>query len=325
MKKNCIIILLLVLSFSEIRSQTCCSGGVPLSGNIGFVTNENGLLNFSINYDYNYLNHLYNENQRLKNNLRKRITQSILIQSGYNISKSISIDFLFSLVQQEREITHFNNTDYIRTRGIGDAVVLLKYRVHQISNYHQDFFVGFGSKLPTGKSDYKTASGIQLNADLQPGSGTYDFIYWSHYRRNIDFRPSLNIFGRLIYKQNGTNNEYLTNQAYKFGNEFQGILGISDQLLIKNLLLNPGIAIKYKNRSKDIINDFQLDNTGGDWVFLVTSLGVNINRNFIFNIDPEIPIFTKVDGTQLSTNFRISIGVYLVLNKSVKELNKIKI
>lgn len=323
MKKSYIIILLFTLNAWIINAQSCCSGGVPLSGNIGFLTSEKGLLNFSINYDYNFLNLLYNENQRLNDNSRKRITQSVLIQSGYNISKSISIDFLFSLVQQEREITQFNNTDYIRTRGIGDAVVLLKYRVHRISNYHQDLFVGFGSKLPTGKSDYKTASGIQLNADLQPGSGTYDFIYWSHYRRNINFRPSLNIFGRAIYKQNGTNNEYLTSQAYKFGNEFQGILGISDQLLIKNLLLNSGIAIKYISRSKDIINDFQLDNTGGDWLFLVTSIGVNINQDLIFNIDPEIPIFTKVGGTQLSTNFRISIGIYFVLNKNENELIKI--
>lgn len=321
MKKKCFIFFLLFLSSFGIYGQTCCSGGVPLSGNLGFTASESGLLQLSINYDYNLLNTLYNENNILDDDSRKRLTHSLLIQSGYNFSESLSVDVLFSFVQQEREITQFNNINYTRTRGIGDAVILLKYRVHKLSNYSQDLLLGFGSKLPTGRSDLKTTSGISLNADLQPGSGSYDFIYWIHYQKIIQLRPTAIIYSRFIYRQNGTNNHYLKNQSYKFGNELQAMLGIGDQLMIKNLVLNPGIALKYRNKTKDIINDFQLDNTGGDWLYLVGSLGIHLNQNILFNVMPEIPIYTKVDGTQLSTDLRINMGIYLVFNNSKNNLN----
>jgi len=37
-------------------AQTCCSGGIPLSNNIGLTSLGKGTLQIGINYDYNNLN-----------------------------------------------------------------------------------------------------------------------------------------------------------------------------------------------------------------------------------------------------------------------------
>lgn len=304
--------------------QTCCSGGVPLSGNIGFIGDEKGLMQFELNYDYNYLNTLYFEDKKLIDNSRERITQSILLKYGYNIFNSLSFDLLFSLVQQERRINQFNNTDYIRTRGLGDALILFKYHISKISNNRQTFIIGLGPKIPLGKSDLKTKNGINLNADLQPGSGSFDLLIWANYQRTSYLRPSLLFFSRLIYKQNGTNKEYFETQKYRFGNELQLITGIGDKVLIKSVLMNIGIAFKYRNTGYDLVNENDLSNTGGNWLYAMPHLSIFFNENIFFNIAPEIPIYTRVNGTQLSTNFRLSTSLYFKLNKKpTLKINKL--
>jgi len=326
MLKFLIIIPILFFSRSTF-GQTCCSGGVPLSGNIGFIGEEKGLFQFELSYDYNFLNTLYFQNQKLNDNSRKRTTQSILFKSGYNISNSFSADLLFSYVQQEREINQFNNINYTRTRGVGDAIVLLKYKVHGISNFNQILLVGLGSKVPIGKSDLKTDQGISLSADLQPGSGSYDFIYWGHFQRQFKLRPTLVVLSRIIYKQNGKNDNYLGSQTYQFGNEFQSLIGVGDIFYIKNLSITSGLSLRYRNTSFDKVNNVRLANTGGEWIYLAPSIGLSINSFTTLNISPELPIYTNLIGTQLSTDFRLNTGLHIKLKnyKSIKTIKTIKL
>ena len=46
---------ILSLLVSTANSQTCCSGGVPLSGNIGFEGANQGAFQMELSYDLNYL------------------------------------------------------------------------------------------------------------------------------------------------------------------------------------------------------------------------------------------------------------------------------
>ena len=121
------LILVLMLFNEQVNSQTCCSGGVPLSGNIGFTSTDEKSIQFDISYDYNLLRTLLVENRELDDNSRTRITQSVLFKSGYSISKNFGIDFLFTYVEQNRTISQFSNVVTDKTRGIGDAVLLGRY------------------------------------------------------------------------------------------------------------------------------------------------------------------------------------------------------
>ena len=51
-------------------SQTCCSGGVPLSGNIGFEGSNRGTLQMELGYDLNYISTLKEEAETLEDESR---------------------------------------------------------------------------------------------------------------------------------------------------------------------------------------------------------------------------------------------------------------
>ena len=131
--KPALLLLMFLLLTSSLSAQTCCSGGVPLSSNLGLPDSEAGTLQFTLSYDLNALNTLKNGRLVLDDNSgtnRNRLTHSILAELGYSFSEKISIDILFSWVRQER--TNFVNgiqSDFRFTEGVGDPVILLKYKL----------------------------------------------------------------------------------------------------------------------------------------------------------------------------------------------------
>ena len=71
--------ILLTVMFAHVSAQTCCSGGVPLSNNLGLPNEGAKSISFGISYDYNNLNTLNSGSDKLDDDSRKRITNSIFI------------------------------------------------------------------------------------------------------------------------------------------------------------------------------------------------------------------------------------------------------
>ncbi|MFP4366999.1 MAG: hypothetical protein ACLFQA_07895 [Bacteroidales bacterium] len=88
-------------------------------------------------------------------------------------------------------------------------------------------------------------------------------------------------------------------------------LGISEQNLVANILMNYGLNIRCRHSSRDVINRHPLPNTGGEWIFLMPSASWHISFRAALNINSEFPLYSRVDGTQLTLTFRINAGVYL--------------
>ena len=124
MKRVIVFLLILLLNQFYIYSQTCCSGGVPLSNNLGLPNLGKGTFQVALNYDYNNLNTLKAGNKVLDDSSRLRITHSILTNLNYSITDKFSIETQFSWVNQRRKISQFNKVDLEETSGIGDAVIL---------------------------------------------------------------------------------------------------------------------------------------------------------------------------------------------------------
>lgn len=300
-----------VLHFTFIAAQTCCSGGIPLSNSIGLAILEKGTVQIGINYDYNNLNTLNNGTERLDDDSRLRITHSVLMNAGYAVTDRLSVEGLFTWVNQQREITQFGNVNLDQTSGIGDAVLLLKYNFTNALGKNSALDLGLGAKLPLGSSTETNDQGITLNADLQPGSNAWDIIYWSSMSKNLDFRPSFNISSRIIYRNTGTNDSYFGDSTYKFGNEFLAFVGFSDQFLLFKTLTTPSISFKYRDAAQDRIGGFDVENTGGDWVWIVPDFSINITPSMVFSTRAELPIYSNVDGTQLTPTYRLTTGVLI--------------
>ena len=73
----------------------------------------------------------------------------------------------------------FKNQNEIGGTGIGDSLVLLKYRFyrHDSERGTTQASVTAGPKFPTGSTALTGPGGIRLPASLQPGSGSTDFFF----------------------------------------------------------------------------------------------------------------------------------------------------
>ena len=309
MKRYVLGIIALCLAASHLIGQTCCSGGVPISSNLGFQSSEAGNLQFAAAYEHNFLNTLYSESTVLPLNNRQRQTQSFLLRLSYNFSDRFGIETLLPYVIQRRDITQ--NSGLINrevSNGIGDAVILFKYDL--IKNIAWNLNVGIGPKLATGSSTENNSIGLLLVNDLQPGSGATDIISRIALTHNLSARPSSSVYGQAVWTSRGTDNDYLGSQTYGFGSEIQLSGGISDQFITSLTTLYPALSLRYRNATRDAINDNSQENTGGKWVFLKASLGFDILKENRISIAYERPIYTKVDGTQLSPDHILNISFY---------------
>lgn len=132
----------------QTYSQTCCSGGVPLSNNLGLPNEGKGSFLLGLNYDYNNLNTLNAGTEKLNNDSRMRIKNSVLLNLGYAFTDRISVETLFTWVNQTQTITQFGNENFTETKGIGDAVILAKYAFPDILGTNSVLNVGLGTKAP---------------------------------------------------------------------------------------------------------------------------------------------------------------------------------
>lgn len=321
MKFYLFVLFTIFISLSTAYSQTCCSGGIPLSNSIGITSGIKGVLQIGVQYDYNNLNTLNFESQKLNDNSRLRITHSILINTDYAISDKFSVEGLFTWVNQRRLISQFGNENLDVTSGIGDAVILFKYNFKDVLAKNSSLNLGIGTKVPLGSSTKKSSQNITLNADLQPGSNAWDIIYWSLFSKTFNFRPTFNFFTRFIYRQTGINKSYFGDSTYEFGDEYQFFIGASDQLLALKTKIFPGISFKYRNAQQDKIGGFNVENTGGCWVTMMPSFGINITPNIIYSAKAEIPLYSFVEGTQLTPTYRLTTGILLKITPKVKVLN----
>lgn len=319
MKYRFFLIFVSFLFCFTTNAQTCCSGGVPLSNNLGSPNEGKHSLTLGLSYDYNNLNTLNSGSEKLEDDSRLRITHSTLLNTTYSFTDRLSLETLLSWVNQSRTIRQFGNEDFTQTSGIGDAVVLVKYALPNILGNKFLLTVGLGTKIPLGKSDLVSENGIQLTADLQPGSGAWDGLGWFSVSRKLDFKPSAVVYGNLIYRFTGMNDSYLNNTStYEFGNELRIDVGYSDQFLIHKTLISGGVSFKYRASFRDKINNNDIPNTGGNWVFVRPELSVHVTPRLTFNSKVELPVYSYVDGTQLTPTARLTFGVIAKLNTRKK-------
>lgn len=300
-------------------SQSCCSGGVPISNNLGLPASDEKTFQFAISYDLNLLNTLKEGSTRLNDDARKRLTHSVLFQSGYVIDKRWSAEIFLSWIRQERIVNQFGNTTKTVAQGLGDAVLLLKYKLHSNSTKHINWLIGAGPKFPTGSSNKKDKNDISLNADLQPGSGSFDVITWTQFSKNSKHRPSLTYSGTATFSLKGKNNSYLGSQIYQFGNELILIGGIADQYVINKFLWGASIQAIYRHAFQDANDGEKTPGTGGRWVFIRPGLTIKPGRTSAINISASVPAYSWVRDTQLTPTVRYNAGFYFEIprNKSI--------
>ena len=305
-------ILFVFWGISALMAQACCSGGVPISSNLGLAAKAGGTLQVQLTYDYNSLRDLLAGSARLDDRNRIRNTHSSLLEASFDISNSFSVSMLSSFVRQERIIQTLSGEEDITTnQGLGDAIVLFRYTLFtRNTNAPFSLSLGLGPKIPFGRSDHRDKRGIILPADLQPGTGAWDGFGWAYMAYQPKRIPNLTLSSNATYRLTTANPRYNGQQSYRFGNEFQIQTGATYRLLLRSLLIDPMFILQYRTVGADHINGLRLDNTGGHWVHARGGVNVNVSPQASFRLIGDLPVYRNLVGTQLSTTYRAAISFY---------------
>ncbi|MCC7504199.1 MAG: hypothetical protein IT259_02810 [Saprospiraceae bacterium] len=190
----------------------------------------------------------------------------------------------------------FQRTEHglpIHTQGIGDVSVLANYIVFDSGDslrrsWRHTLTLGGGLKLPTGKHTLYNTEGELIHPNMQPGTGSTDFMISAAYTlRKGAWGLSTDGIARL----NTANND-----EYRFGNRLSGSAKIFywNKIGPFTLLPNLGVFSDYAQPNRD--KGETVDNTGGLVTLATSGLEVYTGR-FSIGFTYQIPVYENLgDG-----------------------------
>lgn len=310
------IVVLFFLSADEVTAQTCGCAGAPLlsSQTISSAAKKNLLV--GLKYQYHAIDGLYNGSQKLDRESVQRNTKSSLLELHYGFTNRLTLSGTFSFISKTRTSgLQNNNPTTITTNGVGDALIMLKYVVHQNTyNNQYQLAIGTGFKAPFGDFDL-TTNGIQLNADMQPGTGTWDGFLWSYLSKTFAPKTSLNAFMANSYIITGeASRSDQPGDIYKFGNEFVSTLGVGNELYKK---FSYTFMIQYRHTTSHKLDDRSLANTGGEWAYIIPGISYKLNSRISLQLNGQFPIYQNLNGTQSTTSYAADISLFYSFNPRI--------
>ena len=308
----------LLLGGGNLSGQGCCSGGVPVSGNLGLPAGNAKVVQLQLTLDHNYLDALFAEREQLVDESRQRTTSSLLLEGSYGFTERWALSGMVSFVRQTRTISTLSGaTDFTGNVGLGDAVLLLRYNLlSDDKSPRTDLLLGAGPKFPLGRTTYTDERGILLPADLQPGTGAWDGVFWGFFSHAGLLRPTMTFTAIPSFRLTGTNQRYNGAQAYRFGNELQLNFGFSDRFTTRLFMLDPLLMFRFRATAPDRAERQVVSNTGGKWLHVLPGFVLGLSPSLSLRLNAEIPIFRNLTGTQLTTTYRGAIALFYSFSPS---------
>lgn len=324
--KNLLLILILGILLPDTVFAQCCgamAGGMGTAGaRFGLGTAGPRSLQLYFAYDMNYMNGLYDGDERIMDNDRQRMIHSSILEANYGISRRLSVAAILPYVFQEIASTRVDGSrqvDYLW--GFGDLVMMIKYRfLNPLAYNGWEIAGGIGPKLPLGSYSYSGSEGYLFPMDIQPGSGSVDGISWLSLSKSHLFVTNLYLSSGAIFRLSGKNRNYRDSLIYSFGNEFQYSGGVSYSFY-KGLVFDLFNYVRYRYQAKDFICDEPAEMTGGHWLFVSPGFRINITPDLWVVATADFPLYSKLEGPQLATSYRFSAAIaYTFSSRRITEL-----
>jgi hypothetical protein len=198
--------------------------------------------------------------------------------------------------------------------GLSDPILLESYQVFNSLKTDDDktfkhrLQVGGGVKIPLGRIDKTYENGLP-NLDLQPGSGSLDFISSITYLFKV---KNFGVNSNVNFKFNGFNKD-----NYKYGNTLNSTINIFWQTSMGKFTFMPMIGGYFENMTLDKSKYEQNGNrmiidyidTGGQLLF--GSAGLKLfYKSMSLSLNYQKNMYSQLNGyTQLLTKNRINVGV----------------
>ena len=182
------------------------------------------------------------------------------------------------------------------SQGLGDLQLLGDWRVRQDERSSLSAIAGV--KFPTGGVKEKNSVGTRFEQELQPGSGSYDYLLGGAYREQATERISWVANAVYVFKSEGA-------QDYHFGD----LLSTS---VVADYLINPDSRllqtklgldanIQYEQKHKDAGETIK--DSGGFFLFLGPTVTVEPCKNFGLTGTFMLPVVQDVGGIHQTQDF----------------------
>lgn len=181
--------------------------------------------------------------------------------------------------------------------GLGDATLLARASVLRLESITpKEVFLVAGAELPIGATRLKDSRGVQFPVPQQPGSGSLDWLLgaaaiWSFW--------DVSLYGDATWKRAGR-------KAYTFGDAVSLTAGLNYPL---PFLPSTGVSAELnldvagRDRSEfggsGVMPDGLVRDTGGDSLFVTTSLQWRPSKSVSLSAGVQIPAYQSLNGTQL--------------------------
>jgi hypothetical protein len=314
MLRNFFILIIVFISYGPSMAQPCCgamSGGMGTAGSrFGLGTAAAGSFQFSLAYDMNYMNRLYDGTTRLDGNENERLIHSGIFELNYGINRRLSVAGTFTYLGQELaspRIDGGRQIDYIW--GFGDIVLMVKYRLMNALAYNGwEVVAGAGPKIPTGNYSNTGSGGLLFPMDVQPGSGSLDAITWLSFSKTHLFISNLHLNSGLTYRFSGRNKNYIASQVYDFANEIQSTAGLSYNFYA-GIVFDIFSFVRYRYQGNDYLGGEVVDMIGGHWLYISPGIKANLTQDTSLAFSVDMPLYQNLNGPQLTSTYRFSLGL----------------
>ena len=328
------LFLFTIISFlinSNILAQGCCSGGSssPIAGGAASGVLQEKQMEISINYQFNKSNTFFSGHTEVNPDLNQLITSDYLFfRTDYGLSRK----FTFSLAAGYYLDKSLINLDYIDTTsssGLGDVILFPRYSVYnKTANFKRtEITLGLGIKIPFGThkdstlvyfEEWSGESTYSLNPPTaQITNGSNDFMFYSFFFREYQ-KQKLRIFTTTLYARKGFNSS-----GIKFG-DYASVGFFASKTFFWRWGVTTQIKAEYiaktRGRNDDLSdNSIYPESTGSKKWFFIPQLSYS-QDGFTAFLTSEIPLYQKLNGTQIGSQNQFTVGVnYRFLTKACED------
>ncbi len=298
------VLLLLGGIFSvDVSAQTCSCAGAPIFNPLEYTTmKEDTQWHFELTYKFHAINSLVEGTDEVKDDTdRTRTAQSMFFETRYALSHRLTVIALLNFTGHNREVG-ISSSGASNTSGLGDSMFSVQYTpLHGSDGKGATFSIGGGIKAPTGRDKIQLVG--TAAEDMQPGTGSWDFVAWGHGSKTLGFIKGLELFFGASFRTNGTND-----RSYRFGSELISALGAR---LSTRGILDYSLYARYRWADSDKRFAGDVPNTGGNWLYIVPSVTFKANKHLGFKTEVELPVYRKLNGfRQFTSTFLLSLSLY---------------
>ena len=182
--------------------------------------------------------------------------------------------------------------------GLGDVKVIGRYQINRSDRSAVGFRLGLS--LPTGSFNEINREGVRAERTLAPGTGTTGLIAGAYLNGEFG-RSTLGYFASATV-QTALNSR----EDFRPGTQFLFNAGVSYPATSDvSLLLQVNALLKWRDSGLQA----EPEVSGSSQVFLSPGLNITVVRNLFLYGFVQLPIYQRVNGTQLTADWAGVVGI----------------